>query len=58
MPRGTAPGNYQGTIRVSADDGSFSVDIPVTLTVLGKSGKDWLAPTQPDPLTPDPACPT
>ena len=54
VPLGTAPGSYEGTIRVTAADGSFSVDIPVTVTVLGNSGNSWLAPTQPDPVTPDP----
>jgi hypothetical protein len=39
IPAGAAPGDYSGTIRVTTADGLFSVDIPVTLTVVAKPPK-------------------
>ena len=59
VPKNAARHDYAGTIRVSTTDGSYSVDIPVIVTVAGTGGKSWLMPTQPghqaiEPVTPDP----
>ena len=58
IPADATPGDYSGTIRVEAVDGSFSVDIPVTLTVVpqpeetGAAAEDQAVPPV-DPGTQD-----
>ncbi len=50
IPADAAPGDYSGTIRVTTADGSFSVDIPVTFTVVP-------LPDETPPLAEDPTVP-
>ena len=48
IPADAAPGDYSGTIRVTTADGSFSVEIPVTLTVVPKP--DETPPAAEEPM--------
>ena len=55
-----APGDYTGTIRVSATDGSFSVEIPALVTVVAKDETKAVDPpetaqVEPEPSTADPS---